>query len=420
MSQAINAPVATMVVDDTGNQVEKMELVPIAAAASNESEKTAPAFAPDDVDCIMTKAESIGFKSMIVPSSPNAILTFPFYPEIGRHEPQAIIGRLIVKLMKPEELTKNERQIVFNILKALSQIETFTRAAEEALQINFMLTGVLGEWPKASRPYKFPEVFQQAAAAISAKVEGDLDIEEVVDETPPTPTSPPPATTGKKRKRKSPNAGRSAARELPNIHNPSYKGIMCGIVISNEGNASYKLADKSMRVPANVFGHNGLQIGDWWPKWICALRDGAHGRTQGGIYSRLGVGAFSIVVSGLYDELDKDHGSVLYYSGNKSHDNVDPNQAFMTPAITALQQSQRDQRLIRVLRTSGGKASHCPAKGLRYDGLYRIVDHAQAKNKKGGAYVRFKLVRDTNQPDMDLSRPTQAEKDVFDRLKSSI
>ena len=236
---------------------------------------------------------------MIVPSSPNGILTFPFYPDIGRREPQEIIGRLIVQLMKPERhLHENERQIVFNILKALSQVETFTRAAEVLLQVKFILTAVLGEWPKATRPYEFPEVFQQAAAAILAKVEADLDIEEVVDETPPTPTSPVSATTGKKRKKKAANPNRSAVRELPDIHSSSYKGIMRGIVISNEGNASYKLADRSMRVPANVFGHNGLQVGDWWPKWICALRDGAHGRTQGGIYSRLGVGAFSIVVSG--------------------------------------------------------------------------------------------------------------------------
>lgn len=129
MPQANNAPLATMTVDHTISQVEKMELVPTEAAASwvkvpsvecelsnanfvnsNESEEIDPAFAPDKVDSIMTDAESIGLKSMIVPSSPNAILSFPFYPEIGRHEPQAIIGRLIVQLMKPKrQLNENEQ-----------------------------------------------------------------------------------------------------------------------------------------------------------------------------------------------------------------------------------------------------------------------------------------------------------------------
>lgn len=41
-------------------------------------------------------------------------------------------------------------------------------------------------------------------------------------------------------------------------------------------------------------------------------------------------------------------------------------------------------------------------------------------NKRGGAYVRFKLLREAGQPAIDLSRPTQVEKDVFERLKTSI
>ena len=86
-----------------------------------------------------------------------------------------------------------------------------------------------------------------------------------------------------------------------------------------------------------------------------------------------------------------------------------------------MQQSYADRRPIRVLRTAGGKWHNCPAKGIRYDGLYRIVSSdGTAKNAKGGAYVRFKLVRMAGQPAIDLSRPTQVEKDVFDRLKTSI
>ena len=76
--------------------------------------------------------------------------------------------------------------------------------------------------------------------------------------------------------------------------------------------------------------------------------------------------------------------------------------------------------MIRVLRTSAGKASHCPAKGIRYDGLYRIISEGSAKNKKNGAYVRFKLMREVNQPEINLNRPTEAEKDIYDRLKSSV
>lgn len=73
-----------------------------------------------------------------------------------------------------------------------------------------------------------------------------------------------------------------------------------------------------------------------------------------------------------------------------------------------------------MLRTAGGKWHDCPAKGIRYDGLYRIISERVAQNMKGGAYMRFKLLREAGQPAIDLSRPTQVEKDVFDRLKSSI
>lgn len=236
---------------------------------------------------------------MSVPGSPNEILTFSFYPEIGRYEPQAIIGRFIVQLMKPERhLTTNECQVVFNILKALSQVENFTRAAEETLQIKFMLTGILGVWPKASRPYAFPEAFQEAAAAILAKVEEDLDIEEVVDVTPPSSASPPPTGKGKKRTRKAANSRSSEFRELPTLSDLPVQSVMHNTILTGGRRRVYCILDKSAARPCNVFGHNGLVVGQWWPYRICALRDGAHGATQGGIAGSAKTGAYSVVVSG--------------------------------------------------------------------------------------------------------------------------
>ena len=254
--------------------------------------------AEDTIESTMAKAESFGFKAVDVPSSPSAILKFTFYPEIGRHEPQAIMGRFIVQLMRPRDLTTNESQIVFNILKALSQIETFTRAAEEALQIKFMLAGILGVWPKASRPYAFPDFLQEAAATILTKVDEDLDIEEVVDETPPASTSPPPTSTRRKRTRTAASPQESQSRELPALNDPRVQPIMHNIGLTNGRRRVYRILDKSAARPCNVFGHNGLTVGQWWPYRICALRDGAHGATQGGIAGSVHGGAYSIVVSG--------------------------------------------------------------------------------------------------------------------------
>jgi hypothetical protein len=33
---------------------------------------------------------------------------------------------------------------------------------------------------------------------------------------------------------------------------------------------------------ADVFGNNGLSVGDWWPYQLCALRDGVHDSRQTG------------------------------------------------------------------------------------------------------------------------------------------
>ena len=268
------------------------------SANCSETKENDSAGAPQTVDTIMAKAESVGLKSVVVPSSPKAILTFPFYPEIGRHEPQAIMARFIVQLMRPRLLTTNERQIVFNILKALSQIDTFTRAAEDALQVKFILTSALGVWPRATRPYAFPEFLQEVAAAILAKVDEDLDIEEVVDETPAASTPPPPTSKGKKRTRKATTEEESESRESPALDDPRVQAIMHNISLTNGRRRVYRILDKSAARPCNVFGHNGLAVGQWWPYRICALRDGAHGATQGGIAGSVQRGAYSIVVSG--------------------------------------------------------------------------------------------------------------------------
>jgi hypothetical protein len=46
-----------------------------------------------------------------------------------------------------------------------------------------------------------------------------------------------------------------------------------------------------------VFGHNGIQIGQWWPRQICALRDGAHGNKGGGISRGKDSGVRSVVLN---------------------------------------------------------------------------------------------------------------------------
>lgn len=57
---------------------------------------------------------------------------------------------------------------------------------------------------------------------------------------------------------------------------------------------------------ANVFGHNGLEPGDWFPNQLVALFHGGHGARMAGIHGKAGVGAYSVVVSGSYKDVDKE------------------------------------------------------------------------------------------------------------------
>lgn len=88
---------------------------------------------------------------------------------------------------------------------------------------------------------------------------------------------------------------------------------------------------------------------------LVALFNGAHGTKQARIAGNSGTGAYSIVVSGQYHDLDQDHGDVLYYSGSRSHDNEDPERPGESSRATlALKASWHSGRLVRVLRASGG------------------------------------------------------------------
>ena len=259
-----------------------------------------PTIEPESVEFVLPNAESLGLKTVALPHTANAIRAYNFYPESGRHPAHKNIGTLSVKLMSSGSLTTHERQIVYDVLKALSEVQEFSRAAEDGLQVRNMMLLILGVWPLAKRPYEFPEVFQDAAASILAKVEADLDVEEVVDETPPALTSLPPAAKAKKRSRTAPS---SSQPQVPALDDHHVREIMHNLELTTGSRRVYRLKDKSLARSCNRFGHNGLTVGQWWPYRICALRDGAHGATQGGIAGSAKDGAYSVVVSG------KSHGS---------------------------------------------------------------------------------------------------------------
>jgi hypothetical protein len=132
-------------------------------------------------------------------------------------------------------------------------------------------------------------------------------------------------------------------------------------------------------------------------------------------------GAISIVVSsGAYADMDRDLGNTIYYSGDSSHDNVDPkNIVHTSPATQSLHKSITTQRPVRVLR-SNHKDHHGPPVGIRYDGLYKVVSVRHCTNQKGGLYEQFKLERLPDQKSLAECQkfPTAAQRADYAKIKN--
>ena len=137
---------------------------------------------------------------------------------------------------------------------------------------------------------------------------------------------------------------------------------------------------------------------------------------MGGISGSALVGTYSIVVSGMYDDLDKDEGDKIYYSGSNSHENTSA-EPVTSNKTKALERSIATRKPARVFRSSQGKWKYSPGAGIRYDGLYTVVGVTIEKNGKGGSYKRFKLERLEEQDEIQTDAPPQNLINQFERVK---
>ena len=232
------------------------------------------------------------------------------------------------------------------------------------------------------------------------------------------------SSAGQKRKRRTPSTGnrdRGAILQLPHPDDPIWgmQGIMHGALRVRNGSRTNTQRDEryNKRI-ANVFGHNKIEVGTWFAFQLIALFKGAHGSSQAGIYGNETTGAYSVVVSGQYDDLDHDYGDKLYYSGSGSHENTDPkNPAKSTHGTNALHTSIYTQKPVRVLRSYTGKSKWAPTVGYRYDGLYKVTEVNYPENAKGGMFEQFKLVRCEDQAPINTSRPSSIEVRDYDEIK---
>ncbi|KAL8848967.1 MAG: hypothetical protein Q9221_006062 [Calogaya cf. arnoldii] len=192
----------------------------------------------------------------------------------------------------------------------------------------------------------------------------------------------------------------------------------------NKGYALDK--DYPFRSSANYVGAGGLVNGQWWPWFICALRDGAHGATQAGIHGETDKGAYSIVVGGDSGYDDSDEGDTLRYCGTSSPDQDSNGNSIPTAHTTRLLEScDRIHNPIRVLRkaaANGKYTAYKPSCGLRYDGLYKITGK-ECLHVDTSMY-RFNLVRCPGQDPIrhkgPEERPTHQEKARYAQLGTAL
>ena len=378
------------------------------------------------------QALELGLEVQEVPTTEDGIRRFSFDSEFPSRQMWQVIARCTQGMIKSGcKISPKSFQNVFNILESLDSLENISPEMDRDLKIRNLLQSILGETPRPTKPYEYPEGLQRNAALILGRMDGELGAEQ----SPERDTSMPPQSTLPGARKRRHETSRSALPAPLQIEDPKVRDVMRGIIISDVGRRTYKLDPNSRPPPrdCNVIGHNGLSVGQWWPLRICAIRDGAHGAMMAGIAGGANVGAFSIVVSSIiptsfartctdsfggdYADLDKDYGNTLYYSGSNSQSNTDPSNPIITYATKAMRLSYTERRQVRVLRSGKSTGEFAPSKGLRYDGLYSITREDIEKNTKGGAYLRFKLVRDPNQPEIDVARPNTRERQVFEALK---
>ncbi|XP_064476386.1 E3 ubiquitin-protein ligase UHRF1-like isoform X2 [Ornithodoros turicata] len=175
-------------------------------------------------------------------------------------------------------------------------------------------------------------------------------------------------------------------------------------------------------VPPNHFGAiPGVEVGTQWKFRVQVSEAGVHRPHVAGIHGRDGEGAFSIVLSGGYED-DVDEGDEFTYTGSGGRDlsgnkrtaeqSCDQVLTRMNKALALNCSAQFNDKKgaeakdwqagkpVRVVRNCKGRkhSKYCPEEGNRYDGIYKVVKYWPEKGKSGFVVWRYLLRRDDPSP----------------------
>ncbi|KAG2110939.1 PUA-like domain-containing protein [Suillus discolor] len=164
--------------------------------------------------------------------------------------------------------------------------------------------------------------------------------------------------------------------------------------------------------PVHHFGeYPEAPFGTTWNDRAECFNTGVHGQSEPGIHGIKGMGAFSIVVSGQYED-DKDDGDTILYTGSGGRKRSDGtreqtcDQKWSDPGNEALRKSSETGKPVRVIRGYELESEFAPWEGFRYDGLY-VCKRARQENNKDGHYLicRYLMERVPGQPPLRRRSP---------------
>lgn len=175
-------------------------------------------------------------------------------------------------------------------------------------------------------------------------------------------------------------------------------------------------------VPSNHIGAvPGVPVGSMWKFRLQVSEAGIHRPHVAGIHGRESDGAYSIVLSGGYED-DKDYGDEFYYTGSGGRDlsgnkrtavqscdqilkkmNLALAKCCAAP-VNAKDGGEADDwkkgRQIRVVRNCKLRkhSKYAPDEGNRYDGIYKVAKYWAEKGQSGFLVWRYLLKRDDELP----------------------
>ncbi|KAJ8686457.1 hypothetical protein QAD02_022251 [Eretmocerus hayati] len=165
----------------------------------------------------------------------------------------------------------------------------------------------------------------------------------------------------------------------------------------------------------------GIEVGMMWKFRFQVSEAGVHRPHVAGIHGRADQGAYSIALSGGYED-DLDNGDEFYYTGSGGRDlsgnkrtakqSSDQQLTLMNKALALSCEAPLDEknggeavnwkkgRPIRVLRNFklAKHSSYAPKEGNRYDGIYKVVKYWPETGQSGFKVWRYLLRRDDPTP----------------------